>query len=161
MKHTKRLFAVLIAVVMVMCTVPVGNVGFTASAYSSPADVDYGTAVARLHELVNILGEGSYFNTTRSTSCGAKSSGHSCNYCYNANIVKQTWFKNLFGSVSTDQFPQTYYTNGVAHARNGWSCFGFGAFAEWYIFKSSNDDIVAPDICGKELIRHMLEYLKT
>ena len=146
--NARRVLSVLLAVVMVLCAVPVMNIGMKANAYSTPSEVSQATAVSRLHDLVSKLGEGSYFNTTRSTSCGSKSSGHSCSYCFNTNIAKQTWFKNLFGTVSSDQFAYTYSTRGSAGSRAGWSCYGFANFAEWYIFKTSNTDVVDTEYEG-------------
>ncbi|MBR5409883.1 MAG: RICIN domain-containing protein [Clostridia bacterium] len=118
------------------------------NAYNTPSNVKTSTAVSKLHELVSKLGDESYFNTTRTTSCGKKSSGHACSYCDNREIVKQTWFKNLFGNISVSQFPTTYYSNGVSQGPAGYSCFGFAGFAEWYIFKTGSTDKVSTEFIG-------------
>ncbi len=92
--------------------------------------------LSRIDSLYSLLGN-KYFNVGQNTACGAKSSGHSCDNCYTPNIVNATWFKNMFGTVSTDYFPTSYDSSGT-YTRAGWSCLGFSHFAEWYIFKSSN-----------------------
>ena len=82
----------------------------------------------------------SYFTTT-GAACGTYESGHHCDKCLNTNVVASSWFRNLFGSVSVNNFPEVYDSDGSCY-RAGWSCYGFANFAEWYIFKSSNSSSV-------------------
>ena len=117
------------------------------NAATTPAAVSSDVAYNRIYELYNILG-GSYFNTTQNTACGTKSSGHSCSYCRLSSIIKQSWFVNRFGSLAVSQFPITYYSNGSVHGPDGWSCFGFASFAEWYIYKTATTDKVTTTYIG-------------
>ena len=82
----------------------------------------------------------SYFTTT-GAACGTYESGHHCDKCLNTNVVASSWFRNLFGSVSVNDFPEVYDSDGSCWSA-GWSCYGFANFAEWYIFKSSNSSSV-------------------
>ena len=82
----------------------------------------------------------SYFTTT-SSACGTYESNHMCDKCLNTNVVASSWFRNIFGSVSVNNFPEVYDSNGSCY-RAGYSCYGFANFAEWYIFKSSNSSSV-------------------
>ena len=82
----------------------------------------------------------SYFTTT-SSACGTYESNHMCDKCLNTYVVASSWFRNIFGSVSVNNFPEVYDSNGSCY-RAGYSCYGFANFAEWYIFKSSNSSSV-------------------
>ena len=82
----------------------------------------------------------SYFTTT-GAACGTYESGHHCDKCLKTNVVASSWFRNLFGSVSVNNFPEVYDSDGSCWSA-GWSCYGFANFAEWYIFKSSNSSSV-------------------
>ena len=82
----------------------------------------------------------SYFTTTGS-ACGTYESNHHCDKCLNTHVVASSWFRNLFGSVSVNNFPEVYDSDGSCYSA-GWSCYGFANFAEWYIFKSSNSSSV-------------------
>ena len=115
----------------------------TASTYADSVD----NAISqRIDELYSLIGN-TYWNDNHDTSCGSKSSGHWCSHCNTTNIVQAQWFKNLFGSVSEYQFANSY-ASGHNNGRQGWSCAGFARFAEWYIFKSSNDDTITTDLIG-------------
>lgn len=92
----------------------------------------------RINELnILISNAGGYFNDFCDTSCGSKSSGHSCSHCKLANVISSAWFKNTFGSVSTKQF--------IIHSGEQWSCYAFANFAAWYIFRADNTDTVYRD----------------
>ena len=82
----------------------------------------------------------SYFTTTGS-ACGTYESNHHCDKCLNTHVVASSCFRNLFGSVSVNNFPEVYDSDGSCYSA-GWSCYGFANFAEWYIFKSSNSSSV-------------------
>ena len=82
----------------------------------------------------------SYFTTT-GAACGTYESNHMCDKCLNTYVVASSWFRNIFGSVSVNNFPEVYDSNGSCY-RAGYSCYGFANFAEWYIFKSSNSSSV-------------------
>jgi len=119
-----------------------------ASTPTKPSNVDTNTASKRLANLYSKL-EGKYFTTTGGAACGAKSSGHSCSNCKLSNIITKSWFKNLFGTISsTSLFPKTYYSTGKAHGPDGWSCFCFATFAEWYVYADYNTDQVTTTNIG-------------
>ena len=94
----------------------------------------------RISELETTLC-GKYFNINRNGACGSKCRGHACSNCLTSNIVQQTWLKNEFGNLSTNQFPTTP-TSDVTLSRAGYSCAGFAAFAEWYLYRNSTSDTV-------------------
>lgn len=118
-------------------------------AATTPGDISVEEAKSKIYKLYNILGEGSHF-TVNHTYCNKKwESSHACSNCKNGDIVKQTWFKNLFGTVTTSQFPKTYYYSGKAfYGTDVWSCAAFAAFAEWYIYSSTTTDKVTTKYIG-------------
>lgn len=110
-------------------------------AYSTPKEVSVGTIATRANELVALLGgEGAFFTTTRKGCKSEYSNNHGCYNCTNANVIKQNWFKSIFGSISVNQFPEQYYPNNGLGYRTGASCHGFAAFAMWFLFKQNNTD---------------------
>lgn len=142
----KKGLSVLLALIMIISIIPMSTI--TASAATTPSSVSSSEAYNKIYELFEILGDKSFFTTTHTNSCGEKSSGHSCSYCKLSTIITQTWFKNKFGTLSTSQFPKTYYPSGEAKGPDGWSCFGFASFAEWYVFKTKVTDKVTTKYVG-------------
>jgi len=110
------------------------------------ADTSDSAILARIEDLCDKL-ENTYFTKDRSTGCGKKSSGHGCANCLTSNIVQASWFKNMFGNASTNSFANSYGKD-VNYTRAGKSCLGFANFAEWYIFKSSNSDVISTTKIG-------------
>ena len=110
---------------------------------------EYGAPVVQagiISERIATLGEmleGKYF-TVNQKGCRVYERGHKCANCLSKTISEQKWFMDMFGSGidPTRQFPRTYYSNGTTGSRYGWSCYGFAGFAEWYIFKNDNTDVV-------------------
>lgn len=145
-KIFKRLISIVLVVVLILTSIT--SLGIVASASTIPSNVSVETASKRIYELYDKLGAGSYFTTTHSNDCGSKSRGHSCSNCKLSTILSKTWFKNKFGDLSTSQFPKTYYLNGGAHGPDGWSCFGFASFAEWYIYHNKQTDTVKTKYIG-------------
>ena len=110
----------------------------------------------RIDQLYSIVGE-KYFNVGQTGDsfdmggCGKKSSGHACSNCLVSNIVKADWFVKSFGSnISASQFPSHNRQPGTNsnYGADGWSCYGFANFAEWYIFRDSNDSSVEVETIG-------------
>ena len=66
--------------------------------------------------------------------------------CKNTEVISQTWFdeefKDEFGSVDAKRFPSHLASISSGDDNIGYSCFGFGAFAQWYIYKNNNADWV-------------------
>lgn len=92
----------------------------------------------RLDELVEQL-DGKYF-TVNQDACHYASD----NNCGVFNIIKTDWLKDslLDGKeISTDQFPMITI-NSTGKNRNGYSCFGFGCFALWYLFADGSEEYV-------------------
>ena len=95
--------------------------------------------LARINDLYAKVGN-TYFNVDHGTGCG-DGSDHGCPNCLLSAIINKTWFKNIFGSCSVEQFPESYY--GIdRYSKDAYSCLGFSHFAQWYIFKESNSDYV-------------------
>ncbi len=146
MKRTKQFLSVLLSLMMIISIIPMASI--EAEAATTPSSVSSSEAYNKIYELFEILGDKSFFTTTHTNSCGEKSSGHSCSYCKLSTIITQTWFKNKFGTLSVSQFPKTYYSSGEAKGPDGWSCFGFASFAEWYVFKTNTTDKVTTKYVG-------------
>ena len=74
--------------------------------------------------------------------------GHTnCANCKVSNIITSGWFKNIFGEgMKVSNLPM----NDVdANNRNynGYSCFGFACFAQWYIYA----DDISENVIGKRV----------
>ena len=91
---------------------------------------------SRIDTLYDLLGE-KFFTVNQGSCTTTFQGGHSCDNCYSPEILKQQWFKSLFGTLSTNQFPAS-----AGYTQNGWSCLGFAHFAEWYIFRESDSSSV-------------------
>lgn len=135
-KFFRRMTAFLVACSLCFCLLP----NYHINAQDAAPVISEAEIFNRINKLNSLLG-GKYFNVGQDTACGQKGYGHSCSNCFTMNIVTQDWFKELFGSVSTTQFPLTYSETGSGF-RSGYSCYGFAAFAEWYIFAESPSDTV-------------------
>lgn len=124
----KRLLSMLLVTLLIVNLFPVMSIPVSATAPNSDAEIE-----ARINELSDSL-KGTYFTVDHGTGCGKKSSGHGCINCQILNIMRTSWFKNKFGTVSASQLPIA--AGGQA------SCMGFVNFASWYIFRSDNSDSV-------------------
>ena len=82
-----------------------------------------------------------YFTTT-----GKELKKNKDTICYNEEVIAQGWFddefKDEFGSVEAKRFPNHLASINSGDSNIGYSCFGFGAFAQWYIYKNNNADWV-------------------
>lgn len=113
------------------------------------ADTEYQDAVTRwrLAQIVNkFSGEYQYF-TVSGKPCYSnhRESSHSCDKCKNVNVLNQDWLKDLFGLDKnmkwTSKTVEKFLPNQVGTA-TGWSCWGFGNFCQYALFKNSNQDTV-------------------
>ena len=114
------------------------------SLMSTPPTVTETEVIVKINDLVSKL-DGKYF-TINQQACVPdaedKATGWhgSCvgspSNCKNSDVIQAQWFKNMFGSVSVSNFP------GIGTTPTAWTCAGFANFAEWYIFKSANSDVV-------------------
>ena len=101
---------------------------------------------SRIDALFELIGN-QYF-TVNHSACGTHESGHSCSNCYNESVIQQSWFISKFGTISSASlFPKTYTSSSYLYPR-GWSCAGFAAFAEWWLFAGSNTESVTTEKIG-------------
>ncbi len=69
--------------------------------------------------------------------------------CYNGHVFESKWFKEKFSSFGVpsngiNNIQAQYTPNGTAAgAPDGHTCYGFAAYAQWYIFASSNTDKIS------------------
>lgn len=87
-----------------------------------------------MDEVVEVL-QGKYFTTTQKACLSKREPSHGCDKCRVSNIVQKTWFKNLFGEVNVDNFPEHYYKLEEKDS-SGKSCFGFACFLQWKIYET-------------------------
>ncbi len=107
----------------------------------APAFASEERALKMIYELAELL-DGRYF-TTNNKPC----SDNSCDKCYNENVIKCSWFSELFGyTVKASQLPYYYFPDGSFKIPKGWSCFGFAAFAQWYIFAESPEYSIGKNV---------------
>ena len=106
-------------------------------AESIGTDVSTAAVQTKLDRLRELL-VGKYF-TVNQQACTHGPRG-TCNNCKNSNVIATSWFKNLFGTVSVNNFPEHYNVNGGQFYATAWECAGFAAFAGWYIFADSNSE---------------------
>ena len=137
MNKFKKLLAVLVCAAMALAVVPEMTVNAETSVIQSKIDT-----------LFSLLGN-NYFNVSRDGSCGKGLYGHGCNNCSTSYIIKAPWFVELFGNITLEQMPR-YYVNESREtcSQNAMSCMGFAVFAEWYIFKSTNSDVITTNYVG-------------
>ena len=147
MRKLSNVIVFLLTIVMVAGIIQF--TGLKASAYSSPGNVSVSAVPAKANELLSKLGgDGAYFTVNKSYCKSPREKGHACDNCFTSYIVNTSWFKSIFGSVSTSQFPQQYYPSGSPGSAAGWSCHGFANFAMWYIFSQSSSDQVTSKKVG-------------
>ena len=93
-----------------------------------------------------------YFTTT-----GKIYKADSGDTCKNTKVVKETWFTEVFGNVNVDNFPKHLQSRGNGDSNIGYSCFGFACFAQWYIYKNSNNDkVTAKQVASGEYTKEFL-----
>lgn len=129
----------LVAAIFIASILPAG-----AFAESSPPDMYVEQAQQKIDKLVSAL-EGKYFSTTQEP-CAYGESGHGCEKCYNANVIKAGWLEDLGLMVpeDADLMPGSYFPDGDLGYPKGDGCYGFANYAHWYIFASSPTDRVTP-----------------
>lgn len=94
-----------------------------------------------------------YFTTT-----GKEYKADSGKICKNTNVIEETWFTDVFGTVKVDNFPKHLQSKGNGDSNIGYSCFGFACFAQWYIYKNNNDDkVTAKQIASGEYTKEFLK----
>ena len=107
---------------------------------SDPPLVTESEALAKIDDLVAKL-DGKNF-TVSGEPCTSECNGDSlCDDGKNSNIVSNSqWFIEMFGNLDVSNFPSTYKATTGQYSGTGWSCYGFGTFAQWYIFASKPED---------------------
>ena len=92
----------------------------------------------KMDVLYNLLGN--KYCTVNQKSCTTKrQSSHGCTNCNMRDITKATWFKNIFGDINVDNFPE-HDVNSSRRDHTGQSCFGFACFAQWYVYADSANE---------------------
>ncbi len=147
MKRVKRIFSVFLTLLMMVSIIPMSGITPSA-ATTAPPVISESEVSEKINKLYEILGEDSLFTTTRTATCGVKSTGHGCDYCKLSEIIEQEWFIDEFGTTSISQYPNTYNSSGKAGGPDGSSCFGFATFAEWYVFSTKETDKVTTQYVG-------------
>ncbi len=111
------------------------------SSSTTPVSTTVGSAAVtkKIDNLISLI-NGKYFTTTQK-DCG----NNACAKCLNSNIINTSWFKTLFGNIgSVYQFPAHWCANSGKYLSGaGYTCYGFAAFAQWYIFKVNNTDYIS------------------
>jgi len=147
LSKSKKIISTILMIVFILSTL---SLGMTALGATTPSNIDTNTAYQKIYKLHSALGgDGSFFTTTQKAACGTKPPSHQkCDNCELANIIQQSWFKNKFGTTTISQYPYTYYPGGKQCGINGWSCFSFATFAEWYIYSTKSTDKVTTKYIG-------------
>lgn len=92
----------------------------------------------KLDVLYSLLGN--KYCTVDQKSCTTKrQSSHGCDNCNMSDITKAAWFKNIFGEINVDNFPE-HDVNSSRRDYTGQSCFGWGCFAQWYVYADSANE---------------------
>ena len=115
------------------------------------ANKDSGDVVARMDAFLQKLevkrGKNIYCTVNQKACESSWDSGHWCDNCNMRDIVQAKWFKNLFGTVNVDNFPE-HDVDASRRDHTGQSCFGFACFAQWYLYADSNTDKVIAERIG-------------
>ncbi len=125
-----------------------GMFSFSTNALTEPQPITKSQVLDNIQALAKILeindgnlnnGTGVYFTTYGNKSCG----NSSCVECNNYYVMQSKWLTyKIDCAVDISQVPGHAYPKGSYGYPRGSSCHGFANFAQWYIFKSSNSDIV-------------------
>lgn len=133
-------YKIISIVVLIMVAIGVTS---TTSAATLPSPVTETQVLNRINILVSKLNN--KFFTIDKNDCG----NDSCNKCKNEYVIKQDWLNELLSikGVSVNCLPAHWTPqDGRFQNGNGWSCYAFATFAQWYIFKENNTDVVL-DTC--------------
>ncbi len=104
--------------------------------------------------------DGTVYFTVNKQACkvgrgGLFGHGNSDNPCSNdncliSNVIKASWFKELFGELnSVGLFPRHAYS-ATGDNYNGYSCFGFACFLQWYLYADTIDEEQFGDVRVEE-----------
>ena len=142
MRKLKRVLSLLLCITIIVISVAVspGNV----YASTTPGTVTQAQVEAKLANVVNML-KGKYFNKDNmSAPClhAPGESGHGCDKCNSINILGSgsSWFRSLLG-INTTSYYGTYNTYTGSMVR-GYSCVGFANLVGWYLFQTSESDVI-------------------
>lgn len=115
---------------------------------------------AKIEELFVKLGGNmeEFANNGVAKACYFTTDGKKCNHesgtqkDSNSLIVATSQFQEAFPGVKVAQFPKHLaYVSGNQRIENnrGSQCFGFACFAQWYLYKESNEDYVTGSCVGQ------------
>ena len=111
------------------------------AAYTTAPEKTEAQVVEKINKLVSLLG-GKYFTVNQKKCSSSTCTSWACSNCFNTNIFAASWFKSIFGTVSTSQIPGHAYPGGSSGTPAGWTCHGFANFAMWYVFATNNTNKV-------------------
>lgn len=90
---------------------------------------------------------GNKYCTVNQKACRTSwNGGHGCTNCNMRDIAQATWFKNIFGTINVNNFPE-HDVDASRRDHTGQSCFGFACFAQWYVYADSASE----EIKGKRI----------
>ena len=158
----KKFLAGVLATLMIIVCCPV----FVAKGASAPS-----ISVSQLETKIEKLKSFSdkYFtrygekcvSTNPSAETASNGAHLSCNYCNNGTVLLycdwvNNWITDEYGvsssALNRANFPYQYKPSNSnpesAHFSNGngWSCYGFSTFAQWYLFSTKSTDKVSPNL---------------
>ena len=106
------------------------------------------TVTNRMDYLLDQLGADNnhvvYFTVSQNECYSYREPSHRCANCNIENIVKETWFKEIFGEVNPKNFPKQD-VDAASRKNLGYSCFGFVCFAQYYIYQNNLNQKVASE----------------
>ncbi len=138
MKRITSFILALVFVSVMFFSIPIESY----AAYTTAPEKTEAQVVEKINKLVTLLG-GKYFTANQKKCSSSVCTQWACDNCYNGNVFKATWFKNIFGTVSTSQIPGHAYPGGGGGTPAGWTCHGFANFAMWYVFATNNNNKVS------------------
>lgn len=138
-RYVMKIFLQRVAAAMIVFALMIAFV--PPAAFAEGSDTGQDRAMSKINELVGLL-DGTYFTTDRK-----KCTSNGSTRCLNTEVVKCSWFEELFGyTVKASQLAYQYRPDGVLGPSGGYSCYGFANFAMWYVFAESNTAIVGSKV---------------
>lgn len=119
------------------------------------------TVTNRMDYLLDQLGADNnhvvYFTVSQNECSSTRKSSHGCTNCSIANIVKETWFKDIFGEINTNNFPKQD-VDAKSRDHLGRSCFGFVCFAQYYIYQNNlNQKVTAERVATGKFTKDFIQ----
>gem|GEM_PF-2801665 len=142
MKQQKRIFVIAMILIMFISTIP-----FKAYASTTPGIVNSKMALSRINTLIEKL-EGKYFTTDGNPDYGHynyEKQEYECGeQCHNIEVIQNSRFKDIIMTPDDSGYLPNQFFEGrpIDGNNNGYSCFGFACYAQWFIFAQKSSDHV-------------------